>query len=331
MAEQEPQKTSPFLECLNKKARSLEVSFYENYGVTELDDVLSQKVQPDSRHYLYHYTNQQGAYGILESKSIWASDPIFLNDEQEIRLGMSAFDEAFKEVKASKCEDYEEIKNIHDYLTNISDENNREFKGLVRQRAYTVSLTTESDDLSQWRGYGGPAGVALGFQLSLLEGARPKPFFAPILYGTEEMFTELLYKDILYMLENLKHNGSDVFSRNNALVTRYLTFLPLIKHKAFEAENEWRMVVTGNRMTQSETEWRSTFNYAIPYIKIALWKGGEQTSLSWDKHIVPSQPDKEPHQGCWARLGPGASPLAEHYFDSKLRLVDRSSVPFRTQ
>ncbi len=323
------EKTSPFLECLNEKAHPLEVYFYEDYETSNWDNVLSQKVQPNSGHYLYHYTNQQGAFGILESKSIWASDPIFLNDKQEMRLGISALDKAFAGVKSEKPEDYEKVELAHGWLTEIADKHGNEFNGLIRQRAYTVSLTTKPDDLSQWRGYGGAAGVALGFELNLLEGARPQPFFAPLLYGTETMFTKLLHEDIIYTLENL--NYTELSDRNNALITRYATLLPLIKHEAFETEQEWRLVVTGDRMDSLETEWRSTFSYAIPYTKVALWKNEKQTPFCvGGKQLSPSQPDRKPHEGCYAVLGPGASDLAEHYFDSKLNSrFGRSSVPYR--
>ena len=355
MAEQKPQKTSPFLECLNKKAHPLEVSFYEDYESTDLDKVLSQKIQSDPKRYLYHYTNQQGAYGILESKTLWASDPIFLNDAQEIRLGISALDKAFKKIKNEKHKDCERVRRAHLWLTEIKDEQGKVSKELTLGRAYTVSFTTKADDLSQWRGYGGAAGVALGFELTLLEGALPKPFFAPIIYGDEETFTNLLYEDILYTLENLKH--ADSIDYTEALITRYATFLPLIKHKAFKDEDEWRMVVIGDYISSPSIEWRSASSYALPYIKIALWKGGKRTPLFLEEHLSPPQSDKkpctrcccccaglesentslpqpgaEPHQGCCVRLGPGANDLAELYFYSRLdKPTDRSAIPFRAQ
>lgn len=332
MTDQNSTKISPFLEHLNERAKthSLEVTFHEDYETTDLDEILTQAIQPSPGQYLYHYTDQQGAFGILESKSIWASDPLFLNDKQEIRLGISALNKAFKKVKNDKPKIYEEVKTAHLHLTTFKDDAGEEFPGLLRQRAYTISFTTEPDDLSQWRGYGGASGVALGFELKLLEGARPKPFLAPMVYGTEDKFEDLLHEDLLYMLGKLDYEDS--FNRIQALVIRYATFLPLMKHEAFQAENEWRVAVTGDRVGLQKAEWRSSPSYAIPYIEIALWKGGKQTPLFLEGEQAPSQPSGEPYQGCQAYLGPGADILAEHYFDSKLKFrYFRSSIPFRTQ
>ena len=40
---------------------------------------------------LYHYTTQAGLIGILESKSIWATHGLYLNDASELRLGIEMF------------------------------------------------------------------------------------------------------------------------------------------------------------------------------------------------------------------------------------------------
>jgi hypothetical protein len=40
---------------------------------------------------LYHYTTQAGLLGVLESKSIWATHMLHLNDSSEVRLGIEMF------------------------------------------------------------------------------------------------------------------------------------------------------------------------------------------------------------------------------------------------
>src|SRR4051812_4201029 len=95
---------------------------------------------------LYHYTTQAGLLGILETKSIWASEIRFLNDATEFR---TALDTVGAELRTRLNElDSAEGEARGEAIF-------REFTALEEASFFVLSLTEKGDDLSQWRAYGG--------------------------------------------------------------------------------------------------------------------------------------------------------------------------------
>jgi hypothetical protein len=117
---------------------------------------------------LYHYTTEEGLYGILKSDSIWATHCRFTNDTSE-RQG--ALDFILKELDQLRIEG----------TITIFNEVAEQFKELLRSfyqlfDTFIVSFTRErniqeasdipmeGDRLSQWRGYSSRgSGYSLGF------------------------------------------------------------------------------------------------------------------------------------------------------------------------
>ncbi len=106
---------------------------------------------------LYHYTTAHGLRCIVESKSIWASDFRFLNDASEFQHGRSIFEKIFREMHQTLPS--AAAKRIDDGLGEMADP---QFHVLV------ASFCTCSDLLSQWRGYNGGEGYALGIDAGWL-------------------------------------------------------------------------------------------------------------------------------------------------------------------
>jgi hypothetical protein len=105
---------------------------------------------------LYHYTTAEGLRGIVKTKSIWASDCRFLNDETEFKHGLSIFDKIFDSYGSRSLPS--ELVDIIRGFRNASDE----FCILI------ASFCQDPDVLSQWRGYNGAAGYALGIDADWL-------------------------------------------------------------------------------------------------------------------------------------------------------------------
>lgn len=128
----------------------------------------------------YHYTSATGLKGIIESKSIWATDHRFLNDPSEFTHGWAI---VFSALESRKTE-----------LDKLSDVSWTIIESFIqhseRQRvfAFVGSLTSEGDLLSQWRGYGGGKGFAVGFNEDwLLQNAAAQRFHIhPVVYAPEE-------------------------------------------------------------------------------------------------------------------------------------------------
>src|SRR5215212_6132402 len=94
---------------------------------------------------LYHYTSQTGLKGMLNTKTIWASEIHYLNDSTEFALALSlARDELAKRLRAAISPvDRSRLELLRDTIYTIEEDHT------------CVSCFSElDDDLSQWRGYG---------------------------------------------------------------------------------------------------------------------------------------------------------------------------------
>jgi len=125
---------------------------------------------------LYHYTAQEGLYGILTSSCIWATDYRFLNDTSERQHAVTLFAEAFSRQAA-----YGPATGLGaDIKKHLSDRKQSSIEAALRSLdAYYVCFTKEElnpqlpltsdvqflgDRLSQWRGYAqNRQGFSLGF------------------------------------------------------------------------------------------------------------------------------------------------------------------------
>ncbi|MHA2023598.1 MAG: hypothetical protein ACTSWQ_08040, partial [Candidatus Thorarchaeota archaeon] len=96
---------------------------------------------------LYHYTGATALIGIIKNESVWASDARFLNDWREFEEGLSILVNLLQSAKTHSKGDP-----IKKQLLNNLEIVWAAFKEQKRS-AYVFSLSTEFDDLSQWRGY----------------------------------------------------------------------------------------------------------------------------------------------------------------------------------
>ena len=129
---------------------------------------------------LYHYTSAAGLQGIITSKSIWATDHRFLNDPSEFTHGWAIVFNALRERKTELDKQSGEIWSTIELFHHHGERH-----GVF---AFVGSLTSEGDLLSQWRGYGGGKGFAIGFNEDwLLQNAMAQGFdIHPVVYSPEE-------------------------------------------------------------------------------------------------------------------------------------------------
>src|SRR5450755_2950832 len=141
---------------------------------------------------LYHYTDANGLLGILQSRKLWASDVMYLNDSKEIHYGHGlglAFIQQFREDSMV----YRSLRRGLGYLSSMINEAN--------VNDYIVSFCAKPDLLSQWRAYGrNGTGFAIGFDRSVLDSViAPMDYhnmiasLFPIVYG-EALQAEAVYR-----------------------------------------------------------------------------------------------------------------------------------------
>jgi hypothetical protein len=112
---------------------------------------------------IWHYTSGEGLIGIIKSSEFWLTQISCVNDATEIRYSRSLLLQAIQLLReAERPTDDEAI--LYDEAIN----------GLSIDVAPTSEwfigcLSTNGDDLSQWRAYGGgEGGYAIGFDTSTL-------------------------------------------------------------------------------------------------------------------------------------------------------------------
>jgi hypothetical protein len=126
-------------------------------------DAFAAKVGSDpAPAHVYHYTNDTGLRGILESGDLWLTDMFTLNDPSELAYGVSRALENLRARAGSSA------------FRMFSDNFIKVFEGSLRTSAhfFVCSFSMNGDELGQWRGYGDDGrGYALGFDGKMLEDA----------------------------------------------------------------------------------------------------------------------------------------------------------------
>jgi hypothetical protein len=105
---------------------------------------------------LYHYTSLHGLQGIVESRSMWATEIRYLSDAKELvqtlEIFLSAIRIRYQTSDATKRELFQQLETwLRDRLVS-------------GHLVFISSFTEEGNHLSQWRGYSPLGeGVSLGF------------------------------------------------------------------------------------------------------------------------------------------------------------------------
>ena len=112
---------------------------------------------------LWHYTNTAGLLGILRSGKLWATNTNFLNDTSEL---LHAKFLAKRSILATLTGTSDEVENT--FLQILYEQ----IEGNIGRPVFVVSLSSEKDELSQWRAYGSATGsFCLGFKSNVINSA----------------------------------------------------------------------------------------------------------------------------------------------------------------
>lgn len=112
---------------------------------------------------IYHYTNAQGLFGIVQKKSFWATNSLFFNDPTEIKYGLKI---ALGELTNGLDKKLPKDDELYKEFSSI----NKMDKLYKNEDLYIVSFSSNGDRLSQWRGYGGFCkGFSIGIDTNKLQ------------------------------------------------------------------------------------------------------------------------------------------------------------------
>jgi hypothetical protein len=192
---------------------------------------------------LYHYTSVEGVAGILRTKAVRATVVHYLNDAQEFR---HAFGVA-RGVMADKLtiSSNNDLASLFAHLSNSLER-------IEHIRIAVFSLTEEGDLLSQWRGYCEPGGgYSLGFSPAFLRPFLNDHgfFLAPCIYddtGHRALVEEVVDNVSLAFRQVRQDSGAPFEELKDKMLPGFFALFsriaPMIKHRSFAEEREWRIV-----------------------------------------------------------------------------------------
>jgi hypothetical protein len=241
-----------------------------------------EDVFPTKRPLVAHYTSVETLEKILTTDELWLSNPLFMNDFEELRFGMNLGATEFRVSESLKhaCGSAESFEILVGTLNQL-------FVNFEAQHAidtFVLSFSEHDPDdnngrLSMWRGYGALGkGVALVLDTKLV-GALPE---SPLVIAKVEYMTADARRqwvrgqlDQLALKILASDRSSHVLANIAAIWFERLKYFALFtKHDGFKEEQEWRVVYFSDRDRNNLL--RSMVSYAItdrgvePKLKLQL-------------------------------------------------------------
>lgn len=259
--------------------------------------------RPDSRKRVYHYTRTSGLAGILKSSTLRATLLHYMNDNREYLYVYRQAVEYLRripDIKKHAEESPELALAIQEDLPRVKE---TVPTGKDAHR-FVISFTEAEDDLSQWRAYGGIGeGYTLGFSATgLYDLARAMPgwSFVKCGYGEGAQHSNVV-SALKRAFASYKASGrKDAEAAVEALQNALAVYAPIVKHEAFVAEREWRLISPPLSVFRDEdgVEYREGSTTLIPYVAVKLPLNG---------------PEDAPGRLAGVSVGPGPNPdLALH-------------------
>jgi hypothetical protein len=224
---------------------------YERDATNLLQDFVTKLEATPPPPMIYHYTNDAGLKGILESGQLWFSDIFGQNDPSELRHGLGL---AVRALKSRIADHRPEIETFASMLERFDID-----AGIEASAHYFICcFSGDGDDLGQWRAYADNGrGYALGFETAPLEDVFcrkkgkpiPQHHTFPITYDDAELTRiQTALVDLIDPLVSLPRKVSAKDDTINAYMSDLLVYhamnvirgVMFFKHEAYKNETEFR-------------------------------------------------------------------------------------------
>lgn len=300
-----------------------------------------EQVFPEYRPFLAHYTSISTVESILKKKEVWFSNPLLMNDWEELRFGMNEGKKQFFE-HAGICDalEPERLKILHDTFSLYYNQFDNQHALDVYVFCLSHHNPKNSDgSLSMWRGYGADgAGAAIVFDTAKLNNLPNSALrIGKVEYASVEKRRALLsniLETFSNCLKSIEIPNTYLGLASWVLFQRIKLFALYTKHDGFAAEEEWRVVYL------KEFDANGDFDSMIDY---AIGRNGVEPKLKLslnEKHGLQEVGVPITEMIGQLILGPSLStPLAKASFERMLDKNDLSSlkskvvvstIPFRT-
>lgn len=232
-------------------------------------DLQAGQTFPTARPLLAHYTSVATLEKMLLTEEVWFSNPLYMNDWEELRFGMNAGANEFRSHKAliDACETAEN----HAALIASFDQLFNAFDSDHAMDTYVLCLTEhrpENNDglLSMWRGYGANGGgVAVVFDSGKLKFVANSPFIVgKVDYDGQPARLKWITDKIVSLAQTIakyEKTRENLHTAAYAWLERLKLFSLFTKHSGFSEEGEWRVVYLRDR--DKDQRFTSMLGYAI--------------------------------------------------------------------
>jgi hypothetical protein len=254
---------------------------------------------------VFHYTTVAGLQGIVETNCLHASAAYFLNDSSELEYGRRVLGRVLQEWEDRHPEARDDLtaELVRDLHMKISDEAGRE--ELVHS-VYLACFCQRDNVLSQWRAYGQAGGYSIRFPVvdgSIRNLAPESPSYTALLtraeYEREKQANTC--REILQLVLSVADDPAVQRIARTTKVSSYhgpkITYDFILdvaeemlldeilgfKDKAFEEEEEWRLIVRPRRFllqgrddrgkTPTKRYFRPQRGILVPYLRLVPLAG----------------------------------------------------------
>src|SRR6202035_3031653 len=165
-----------------------------------IDDLNDINVLTTQKPFLAHYTSMQVLSRILETEEIWLSNPLFMNDTEEMRFGLEQGRAIFEKSPLVKeaCGTSSRLVQVQSLFSYWYDAFERERSLDIYVFCLSGHDRADNDGiLSMWRAYGAQgSGAALVFNTKQFEADKRSPLMiAKVRYSDyQERFAAIAAK-----------------------------------------------------------------------------------------------------------------------------------------
>lgn len=296
-------------------------------------DIDQAETFPQKRPLLAHYTSIATLESIVRSDEIWFSNPLCMNDMDELKFGMMEGARAFRD-----SVEIREACPSDDYYKAVREQFDLMFRRYDAEHVFDTYIFCLSEHkpelkdgrLSMWRGYGGNGhGAAIVFdagKIDYIEGTVPL-IVAQVTYASTRDRIDWISRKMVEFGSLLRTNPiplEKIHIPVYHLFERLKIFALFTKHDGFSEEAEWRIAFLKERDVLGKFD--PMFGYSVgrngvePKLKFKVepLEGYANSDLSLEKIV---------HQ---IILGPMmASPLAVSSVKRMLCAIGKSSLANR--
>jgi hypothetical protein len=261
-------------------------------------DIKDENEFPYKTPLLAHYTSMDNFDLIVDGEEFWFSNPLNMNDSEELTFGMIQGASEFKANENLKkaCEN----EDVLCQLMSAFDDHYNHFDENHAFDTYIICFSEHDDEnydgsLSMWRGYGANGnGVSLVIDTKKIVAEETTPLIiSPVEYATREERINWIKEQtnqIAILLTNIDKSNETLNYIAYQWVERLKVYSLFTKHTGFQEEKEWRFVYLNDR--DSDSSYKSMFGYSIsderiePRLKLKFGKiPGENASLTLESLI----------------------------------------------